>query len=452
MSKQDCKYWEKCYQKNSAHLEKYNHPLKDCTTVSTSDSSPVKEKEAQKRRTTSEDYKREPKTDYSISKLNTDVGATISKNISIGERKEIDTDELRAEALGNIAGKNYMEIFAKRIKFSVQAEYDELLRSNEFIRHKFLVEMPPDFYDFWKFANSLKKDITGEEILEYFEKQFHLQLVGPFEFLAGRFHKAKLREPGDYLRHWRFFYDPPEFQTIFVRRDTGVHYGYWRDLPKDSDCLLIARNDSLKNCKFEFIAGNVFDAFLHYLDKDFTSTPFTATLVSSIRKSLQIFINVNEIKLKKLETLRKQRNAQVVSKTFHEAGIVVPYEGDTKVGYRPLIVSDGELKKILEVFVTAGPSDGDGNNEEIKAAVIEKLQPVATAANIAMDECDFGTSLELGIDLFCSGRKELHSLVQSLLVPAYSLLSRPQFIAISKAHMEQRSKSLKLSIFELDAL
>ncbi|XP_011179166.2 histone PARylation factor 1-like isoform X2 [Zeugodacus cucurbitae] len=376
---------------------------------------------------------------------------TVSKTISTGQRKEIDTDELRAEALGNIAGKNYMEILAKRIKFSVQAEYDELLRSNEFIRHKFLVEMPPDFYAFWKFANYLKKDSTGEEVLQYIEKQFQLQLVGPFEFLAGCFHKAKIREPGDYLRHWRFFYDPPEFQTIFVRRDTGVHYGYWRDLPKDNENLLIARNDSLKNCKFEFIAGNVFDAFLYYLDKDFTSTPFTASLVSSTRKSLQMFLNMNDLKLEQLETLRKRRSAQVVAKTFHGAGIVVPYEGKTQVGYRPLIVSDGELKKILDLFVKAGASEGDGDNEEIKAAVIEKLQPVATAANIAMDECDFGTALELGIDLFCSGRKELHSLVQSLLVPAYSLLSRPQFIAISKAHMEQRSKSLKLSIFELDA-
>ncbi|XP_017465763.1 PREDICTED: UPF0609 protein CG1218 [Rhagoletis zephyria] len=453
MPKEDCKYWEKCYQKNAAHLEKYIHPKEmenENSTEATSECSLLKEKQAPKRKTPTMEAKRQSSDDESTDLTQKGCTSASSNQAVSAESKEIDTAELRAEALGNIAGKNYMEILAKRIKFSVQAEYDELLRSNEFIRHKFLVEMPPDFYAFWKFACSLKKDSTGEQVLEYFEKQFQLLLVGPFEFLAGRFHKATIREPGDYLRHWRFFYDPPEFQTIFVRHDSGVHYGYWRDSPKEHDCLLMARNDAAKGCKFEFIAGNAFDAFQHYLEKDFKSTPFTAAAVAATRKALQQFISVNEIKIEKLETLRKRRNAKVVAKTLHEAGIVVPFDGKTQVGYRPLTVSDGELKKILDFFVKAGASDDSGDNEEVKAAVLQKLQPVATAANIAMDECDFGTALELGIDLFCSGRQELNSLVQSLLVPAYSLLSRPQFIAISKAHMEQRRKSHKLSIFELD--
>ncbi|XP_067613228.1 histone PARylation factor 1-like [Eurosta solidaginis] len=442
MPKQDCKYWEKCYQKNEAHLDKYNHPPKEDDCAATSTSEHENEKEAPKRKTPNPHLPETPAAEENSS-------STLNNALTDG-RTEIDTTELRAEVLGNIAGKNYMEILAKRIKFSVKSEYEELLSSNEFIRHKFLVEMPPDFYVFWKFACSLKKDNTGEQVLQYFETQVQLQLVGPFEFLAGRFHKAKIREPGDYLRHWRFYYDPPEFQTIFVRRDTGVHYGYWRDVPQEHDCLLIARNDATKGYKFEFIAGNAFEAFLYYIEKDYKTTPFTAGVVANIRKSLQKFINENEIKLEKLESLRKRRNAKVVAKTLHEAGIVVPLEHKTELGYRPLIISDLELKKILDLFVKAGATDDGTGSESIKAAVMEKLQPVATAANIAMDECDFGTALELGIDLFCSGRRELHSLVQSLLVPAYSLLKRPQFIAISKAHMEQRDKSLKLSIFELD--
>ena len=37
----------------------------------------------------------------------------------------------------------------------------------------------------------------------------------------------------------------------------------------------------------------------------------------------------------------KARNKEVVSKTFHKAGIVVPVDMN-EVGYRPLTVTDGE--------------------------------------------------------------------------------------------------------------
>jgi len=447
MAKEDCKYWDKCYQKNEQHLSKYNHPKKEKLEKKKNETDA--EEKAQTSTSEAKIAAREAVQKRKMQDRSAEISAGTNGETegTATEGKEIDTTELRTEALGNIAGKNYMEILQKRIKLAVQSEYDELLRSNEFIRHKFLVEMPPDFYAFWKFVSELKKDCKGAQILEHLDKQFKLQLVGPFEFLAGCFHSATIREPGDYLRHWRFFYDPPEFQTIFVRRGTGVHYGYWRDTPQDKDGLLIARNDASKGCEFEFVAGNAFDAFLYFLDKDFAGTPFTAAAVAGTKKALQKFIGDNEVHVDKLDQLQKSRNAKVVTKTFHRAGIVVPFETKTQLGYRPLIVSDAELKKIIQLFVAAGADDKD---DSVKTAVMEKLQPVATAANIAVDECDFGTALELGIDLFCSGRLELHMLVQSLLVPAYTLLNRPQFIAISKAHLEKRSKELNLSIFELD--
>ncbi|XP_075145505.1 histone PARylation factor 1 [Haematobia irritans] len=425
MPKEDCKYWDKCYQRNEQHLEKYNHPEEK--------KSPKKENPPPKRRS---------------SEMEKAESSAVSKEMEPPKDK-YETDHLRKEALSNISGKDYMALLQKRIKLSEQQEYDNLLQSHEFIRHKFLVEMPPDFYAFWKFLEQLKPNTKGEEILEYLEKTFHLLAVGPFEFMAGRFNKAKLHEPGDYLRHWRFFYDPAEFQTVFVLKGSGVHYGYWRDDPHDKETLLIARNDSSKNCEFEFIAASIFDAFINYLDKDFKATPFTAATVASTKKSLQKFIGTNEVHIDTLEQVRRKRNSKVVCKTFHRAGIVVPYEAKTQLGYRPLIESDAELKKILKLFETAGSSATDPN-DTVKNAVMEKLQPIVTAASIAVDECDFGTALELGIDLFCSGHTQLHMLISSLLVQAYSLLHRPQFIAISKAHLEQRSKGLNLSMFEFD--
>ncbi|XP_073834845.1 histone PARylation factor 1 [Musca autumnalis] len=436
MPKEDCKYWDKCYQKNELHLQKYNHPEK--TTVNTTDEEKDKSP------------KKNPAKRRSSEMETATPSETTSKDTTNHDEKDkYETEELRKEALSNISGKDYMALLQKRIKLSEQQEYDNLLKSHEFIRHKFLVEMPPDFYAFWKFLEQLKPNLKGEEILKYIENQFQLLAVGPFEFLAGKFNQAKLHEPGDYLRHWRFFYDPPEFQTVFVRKGSGIHYGYWRDDPHDKESLLVARNDSTKSCEFEFIAANIFDAFLHYLEKDFQGTPFTAANVASTKKSLQKFIGTCEVQLDPLDKIRRARSSKVVCKTFHRAGIVVPYESKTQLGYRPLLESDAELKRILKLFDTAG-SDAQDKNDEVKTAVMEKLQPIATAASIAVDECDFGTALELGIDLFCSGYTQLHMLISSLLVQAYSLLQRPQFIAISKAHLEQRSKGLNLSIFDLE--
>ncbi|KAH8312375.1 hypothetical protein KR044_010456 [Drosophila immigrans] len=435
MPKEDCKYWEKCYQRNEAHLAKYNHPSKETETP----------KLAPKRKTTTDNNAAEESpTKRDSNNMEADADVVASAATDVGGNYETETAQLHKEAMNNIAGKNYMEILEKRIRLSVQQEYDNLCESNEFIRHKFLVEMPDDFYAFWQFINTLKKDTTKEAALQHIESVFQLQLVAPFEFLAGKFHKAKIGEPGDYLRHWRFYYDPPEFQTVFVRKNTGIHYGYWRDVPQDKQRLLLARNDATKNCEFQFIAGNIFDAFLYYLEHDFPATPFSAAQVAATKRAVKQQLSDNP--LPDLDTLSKERNKRVMAKSFHRAGIVVPYERKSQQGYRPLPVSDAELKKILALFERKDLSE---DSENAKKAVLEKLQPVANAANIAVDECDFGTALELGLDLFSSGHKELHMLISSLLVPAYSLLSRPQFIAIAKAHMEQRRKQNNLSIFEV---
>ncbi|XP_039490616.1 histone PARylation factor 1-like [Drosophila santomea] len=445
MPKEDCKYWDKCYQRNPVHLSKYNHPEKQDEKEDGAEGENVLKRSAFSASREKEEGKRSEQVDKdkpNTSTLSTDI---VNKEMAKGNY-EAETAELHKEAMSNITGKNYMEILEKRIRLSVQKEYDNLCESNEFIRHKFLVEMPPDFYEFWKFVVSLKTDPVNPKVagLQHLDNVFQLQLVGPFEFLAGKFHGAQLGEPGDYLRHWRFYYDPPEFQTIFVRRGTGIHYGYWRDVPQDKENLLIARNDSAKGCEFQFVAGNAFDAFLYYLEHDFVDTPFSSGQLAGTKKAVPKYLSDNSLETAQLEQLLRERNKRVVAKTFHRAGIVVPFDRKTQLGYRPLAVSDSELKKMLAVLERK-----DVDNGAAKQAVLEKLQPVANAANIAVDEMDFGSALELGIDMFCSGHKELHMLASSLLVPAYSMLSRPQFIAIAKAHMEQRSREVNLSIFEV---
>lgn len=81
------------------------------------------------------------------------------------------------------------------------------------------------------------------------------------------------------------------------------------------------------------------------------------------------------------------------------------------------------IKKILKGIV-------ESKDEEERTKHWEQLQPVITFANIANDECDFGTSLELGLDLFTYGSPLLHCTVRQLLTTAYTLLDRDQFSTI----------------------
>ena len=48
---------------------------------------------------------------------------------------------------------------------------------------------------------------------------------------------------------------------------------------------------------------------------------------------------------KPLPRVRK-RNREVVAKTFHKFGIVVPYDKETEVGYRPLPMTDSMFANV----------------------------------------------------------------------------------------------------------
>lgn len=67
-----------------------------------------------------------------------------------------------------------------------------------------------------------------------------------------------------------------------------------------------------------------------------------------------------------------------------------------------------------------------------KDKLLSDLQPVITYASIAVDECDFGTGIEVGIALFCSGIKDLEPSAMNSLIAAYSVLNRSSFGDIIK--------------------
>lgn len=56
-----------------------------------------------------------------------------------------------------------------------------------------------------------------------------LRLVGPYDILAGKHKMKKSSASLNFNLHWRFYYDPPEFQTIIIGDNrTQFHMGYFR--------------------------------------------------------------------------------------------------------------------------------------------------------------------------------------------------------------------------------
>lgn len=82
----------------------------------------------------------------------------------------------------------------------------------------------------------------------------------------------------------------------------------------------------------------------HFLDKDANLTPFNRAAATAMKTALDDYAKANNVKLDTLSSKLKARNMKVVSKTFHKAGLVVPVDKKTDVGYRSLIETDGKQR------------------------------------------------------------------------------------------------------------
>lgn len=292
---------------------------------------------------------------------------------------------------------------------------------NTRITELFLVgEMPKEFYDLWSFCKRQSPTRPEDAFLSV-----GLKLVGPYDVLAGHMNELDTNDVEKTVLHWRYYYDPPEFQTILASTSSEFHIGYYRDQPLATPVFVVS-NDSEKNYTIQRLGKSLFYALRKYLhnmnDKE----------AHILQKKLLAY------EKRKVTEILEGRKVNSVAKTFHKAGIVVPYECKTDVGYRPLSESEKTLQKILKCYREANGSE--------KIEAMDKLHPIINYANIACDECDFGTGLELGIDIFCDGNPELHRICKQLLVTVYNLLRRPQFATIIKAHLENRRTGPNMSI------
>ncbi|KAA8594874.1 hypothetical protein FQN60_012009 [Etheostoma spectabile] len=246
------------------------------------------------------------------------------------------------------------------------------------------LQMPEDLYHFWDFCKELcaLKDSLG------------LQLVGPFDILAGAHKNSKNPQPNFHI-HWRYLYDPPEFQTILLgSEDSQHHIGYYRDSP-DSLPSFVGENEAKKGCTITQMGDNVFAAVLLCLlrrRKERGSKKAGGEALERLEAQLRDRAETLGLSLEQKTKDMKQRDKKVVTKTFHGAGIVVPVDKND-VGYRELPETDAGLKKILKAIAEA-------RNDEERVKAFGPLQEMITFVQFANDECDYGMGYELGMDLF----------------------------------------------------
>ncbi|KAG8592633.1 hypothetical protein GDO81_000566 [Engystomops pustulosus] len=291
--------------------------------------------------------------------------------------------------------------------------------------------MPEDFYKFWVFC----AEINGDDPCAALKLSLGLQLVGPYDILAGKHKADKKASDINYNLHWRFFYDPPEFQTVIVGNSkTQYHVGYYRDSPEELPVFLGCSEAGI-GCLITPTGDNLFSAVKQFAVKKLKeiSDKKTVTTIKDLVEKLTAAADSLGYSLEQKTASMKQRDKKVVTKSFHNAGLVVPVDKKNNVGYRELPHTDGNLKKICKTIVEA-------SDDEKRMKAFAPIQEMITFVQFANDECDYGMGYELGIDLFCYGSHYFHKVAGQLLPLAYKLLKRDLFAEIIESHLANRNR------------
>ena len=182
--------------------------------------------------------------------------------------------------------------------------------------------------------------------------------------------------------------DPPEMTTVLCEADykTGLHIGYYRDSPTAAPVFLVSGVETA-GAKLTVLGDNLFAAVYHVLnDRLDTADPFLRSKMMAMQEKVKLRVNkfVMEqnsagLNLERKTVGMKSRDRAKVAVTFHGAGIVVPFDRKTEVGYREIPETAAGLRKILTRVVEA-------ESESEKDRAFDALQELVTNVQFANDE------------------------------------------------------------------
>ncbi|TYZ68103.1 hypothetical protein PybrP1_005231 [[Pythium] brassicae (nom. inval.)] len=309
---------------------------------------------------------------------------------------------------------------------------EERAKWDTFLRSQCLARVGADFFDLFELAHSLSSDRP----LDAFADTLGLQLCGPFDLLERvvRGKKDILVDKPLFL-HGRFFVDPAEVTTVVVEVDEGgtggdgataggAHWGYFRDSPEQTPEYVVVAADSSK-CSFDVAGSSLFHVLETRIKQRRGAKPDSD--LKALEATVAEYLRFRGLSGVTQAALSRKRSNKATAASLHGLGIVVPCDIKNDTGYRELPVVGEKLAELLERVAR-----GD-------AGARKSLSGLTTRATIANDECDFGTSLLLGLDLFTVGAAlEVQKESLQLLRVAYMLLRRGEFSKIASVQAAQR--------------
>lgn len=211
-----CKYGSKCYQMNPQHNTTYKHPPPSNLTTKWQKpkqhrSRPYSRIDKQNDNNGTRSLNQEKgKYDSTSLRSKEDANATVKQIIELKTTVEETTLNLKQGQVNSNENEPSLESKNQEVDhcsiFQDNQIFYDSTTNHDVLKELFLVEMPSDFF---KFYDCLNVDNKFEKTLS----SVNLEAIGPYDLLLGKL--PKLNDKALYLSHWRFFYDPPEFQVTF---------------------------------------------------------------------------------------------------------------------------------------------------------------------------------------------------------------------------------------------
>ena len=221
--RQMCKYGQECYQKNPMHTEKFKHP---------SDKDSVKEKE----KTASAGVDEQNQNPNGAKrKLPEEEEEMVEAGGEKGEpnKKAAKVDEKENEKPQDEGGDDEDEEEEEEEETTEDLLPPSPLDTKENIRQKLLVDMPEDFFAFWRFCKERNPSNPADAL-----SPAGLLLVGAFDILSGKLKDSNNRKPSDYLCHYRSVFSNTEWELISIvfLRSSILQVLLRRTRVPDGDC------------------------------------------------------------------------------------------------------------------------------------------------------------------------------------------------------------------------